>query len=44
MPRFTRLKVLNTIIEAGMVPVFYHPDIDVARKVAAACAAGGRAK
>src|SRR5674476_1165307 len=36
-----RLKVLNTMLETGMVPVFYHADIDVARKVAAACAAGG---
>ena len=41
MPRFTRLKVLNTIIETGMAHIFYHPDIDVACKVAAACAAGG---
>ena len=41
MARFTRLKTLNTIIETGMVPVFYHADIEVARQVAAACAAGG---
>jgi 2-dehydro-3-deoxyphosphogluconate aldolase / (4S)-4-hydroxy-2-oxoglutarate aldolase len=41
MARFTRLKVLNTIVETGMVPVFYHPDIEVARQVAGACAAGG---
>jgi 2-dehydro-3-deoxyphosphogluconate aldolase/(4S)-4-hydroxy-2-oxoglutarate aldolase len=41
MARFTRLKVLNTIIETGMVPVFYHSDIEVARQVAAACGAGG---
>jgi 2-dehydro-3-deoxyphosphogluconate aldolase/(4S)-4-hydroxy-2-oxoglutarate aldolase len=41
MARFTRLKVLNTMIETGMVPVFYHADIEVARQVAAACAAGG---
>jgi 2-dehydro-3-deoxyphosphogluconate aldolase/(4S)-4-hydroxy-2-oxoglutarate aldolase len=41
MARFTRLKVLNTIVETGMVPVFYHADIEVARQVAAACAAGG---
>jgi 2-dehydro-3-deoxyphosphogluconate aldolase / (4S)-4-hydroxy-2-oxoglutarate aldolase len=41
MARFTRLKVLNTMLESGMVPVFYNADIDVARKVAAACAAGG---
>jgi 2-dehydro-3-deoxyphosphogluconate aldolase/(4S)-4-hydroxy-2-oxoglutarate aldolase len=41
MARFTRMKVLNTMLETGMVPVFYHADIDVARKVAAACVAGG---
>jgi 2-dehydro-3-deoxyphosphogluconate aldolase/(4S)-4-hydroxy-2-oxoglutarate aldolase len=41
MARFTRLKTLNTIIETGMVPVFYHAEIEVARHVAAACAAGG---
>jgi 2-dehydro-3-deoxyphosphogluconate aldolase / (4S)-4-hydroxy-2-oxoglutarate aldolase len=41
MARYSRLKVLNTMIETGMVPVFYHPDFDVARDVAAACLAGG---
>jgi 2-dehydro-3-deoxyphosphogluconate aldolase/(4S)-4-hydroxy-2-oxoglutarate aldolase len=29
------------MMETGMVPVFYHADIEVARKVAAACVAGG---
>lgn len=41
MARFSRLKVLNTMLETGMVPVFYNADIDVARKVAAAIVAGG---
>src|SRR5436305_847822 len=41
MARFSRLKVLNTMMETGMVPVFYNPDIAVAREVAAACVAGG---
>ena len=31
MARYSRLKVLNTMIETGMVPVFYHPDFAVAR-------------
>jgi 2-dehydro-3-deoxyphosphogluconate aldolase/(4S)-4-hydroxy-2-oxoglutarate aldolase len=35
------MKVLNTMLETGMVPVFYHPDVEVARQVAAACVAGG---
>jgi 2-dehydro-3-deoxyphosphogluconate aldolase/(4S)-4-hydroxy-2-oxoglutarate aldolase len=29
------------MLETGMVPVFYHPDVAVAREVAAACVAGG---
>jgi 2-dehydro-3-deoxyphosphogluconate aldolase/(4S)-4-hydroxy-2-oxoglutarate aldolase len=41
MARFPRLKVLTTMQETGMVPVFYRADIAVARDVAAACAAGG---
>ena len=41
MARFSRLKVLNTILELGLVPVFYHEDVEVAQKVVAACAAGG---
>ncbi len=41
MARFPRLKVLTTMMDTGMVPVFYHSDIEVARKVAAACVAGG---
>ena len=41
MARFARLKVLNTMVETGMVPVFYHPDINVAKQVAAAVVAGG---
>jgi len=41
MARFPRLKVLTTMQETGMVPVFYHADIAVARDVAAACAGGG---
>jgi len=41
MARFSRMKVLNTMLETGMVPVFYHPDVKVAREVAAACVEGG---
>jgi 2-dehydro-3-deoxyphosphogluconate aldolase/(4S)-4-hydroxy-2-oxoglutarate aldolase len=41
MARFSRMKVLNTMLETGMVPVFYHPNVEVAREVAAACVAGG---
>lgn len=41
MARFTRMQVLNRIYELGLVPVFYHPDLEVAKQVVAACAAGG---
>jgi 2-dehydro-3-deoxyphosphogluconate aldolase / (4S)-4-hydroxy-2-oxoglutarate aldolase len=41
MARFPRLKVWNTMMETGLVPVFYHSDIEVAKKVAAAVVAGG---
>jgi len=41
MARFRRLQVLNTIVDVGLVPVFYHPDVEVAKNVAAACASGG---
>ena len=41
MARFTRLEVLNTIVETGLVPVFYHKDIEVVKKIAQAVAEGG---
>lgn len=41
MARFSRLEVLNEIVRLGVVPVFYHPDLEVAKKIVAACAAGG---
>jgi len=41
MARFSRLEVLNAIVETGLIPVFYHEDVEVAKKIAEACAAGG---
>jgi 2-dehydro-3-deoxyphosphogluconate aldolase/(4S)-4-hydroxy-2-oxoglutarate aldolase len=41
MARYDRLTVLNTIVEAGLVPVFYHPDVETAIRIVAACRAGG---
>jgi 2-dehydro-3-deoxyphosphogluconate aldolase/(4S)-4-hydroxy-2-oxoglutarate aldolase len=41
MAKFSRLDVLNTIVNTGLVPVFYNPDVEVARRVAKAIAAGG---
>jgi 2-dehydro-3-deoxyphosphogluconate aldolase/(4S)-4-hydroxy-2-oxoglutarate aldolase len=41
MARFDRLTVLNAMLETGMVPVFYNGDLDVAKRIVAACAEGG---
>ena len=41
MPQYSRLLVLTTMIESGMVPVFYHPDPDASVKVIQACLDGG---
>ena len=41
MARFSRLEVLNTITETGLVPVFYNADVEVAKNVVKACADGG---
>jgi 2-dehydro-3-deoxyphosphogluconate aldolase/(4S)-4-hydroxy-2-oxoglutarate aldolase len=41
LARFDRLTVLNRMIELGLVPVFYQADVEVAKKIVAACAAGG---
>lgn len=41
MARFERMAVLNTLVEDGMVPLFFHPDFDTAVKVVEALAAGG---
>lgn len=41
MARFKRMTTLNKIGKIGVVPLFYHPDIDVAKKVSMACYEGG---
>ncbi len=41
MAYFSRLDVLNNIVGAGLVPVFYNPDVDVAKNVMKACLGGG---
>jgi 2-dehydro-3-deoxyphosphogluconate aldolase/(4S)-4-hydroxy-2-oxoglutarate aldolase len=41
MARFDRLTVLNAMLETGMVPVFYNGDLNVAKRIVAACAEGG---
>ena len=41
MARFKRLDVLNTMLEIGLVPVFYNADVDKAKHVVEACLKGG---
>ncbi len=41
MARFSRMKVLNTMYDAGLVPIFYHGDLNVCKEVIKACVAGG---
>ncbi|MGA9271371.1 MAG: bifunctional 4-hydroxy-2-oxoglutarate aldolase/2-dehydro-3-deoxy-phosphogluconate aldolase [Lutimonas sp.] len=41
MAQFTRIEVANTMKETGLVPLFYHPDAEVAKQVVKACYDGG---
>ncbi len=41
MARFSRIKVATTMKDIGVVPLFYHDDIKVAKKVLQACYKGG---
>ncbi|MCP9611004.1 bifunctional 4-hydroxy-2-oxoglutarate aldolase/2-dehydro-3-deoxy-phosphogluconate aldolase [Coprobacter tertius] len=41
MARFSKIRVLETISSTGLVPVFYHRDLEVAKKVVKACYEGG---
>jgi 2-dehydro-3-deoxyphosphogluconate aldolase/(4S)-4-hydroxy-2-oxoglutarate aldolase len=41
MAQYSRLEVIKVMEETGMIPLFYHPDIDVCKKVLKACYDGG---
>ena len=41
MARFDKVAVLEKIGSTGMVPVFYHKDAEIAKKVIKACYEGG---
>jgi len=41
MARYTRLEVAQKMGEQGMVPLFYHADLEVAKAVVSACYHGG---
>lgn len=41
MARFSRIQVTQTMERTGMVPLFYHSDVEVAKQVTKACYEGG---
>jgi 2-dehydro-3-deoxyphosphogluconate aldolase/(4S)-4-hydroxy-2-oxoglutarate aldolase len=41
MDRYDRMAVLNAMFDTGLVPVFYDPDVEVAKQILHACADGG---
>jgi 2-dehydro-3-deoxyphosphogluconate aldolase/(4S)-4-hydroxy-2-oxoglutarate aldolase len=41
MARFSRLQVLNTMHDIGVIPLFYHNDVNKAKEVIKACYSGG---
>ena len=41
MARFTRIQVATAMAETGLVPVFYHKDVEVCKSVIKACYNGG---
>lgn len=41
MSKFDKLAVMQKIGETGMVPVFYHKDLDICKQVVKACYQGG---
>jgi 2-dehydro-3-deoxyphosphogluconate aldolase/(4S)-4-hydroxy-2-oxoglutarate aldolase len=41
MASFSRIQVVQVMAETGLVPLFYHPDIEVCKKVISACYRGG---
>ncbi|MBV5283725.1 MAG: bifunctional 4-hydroxy-2-oxoglutarate aldolase/2-dehydro-3-deoxy-phosphogluconate aldolase [Paludibacter sp.] len=41
MMKFSKIQVITAMKETGMVPVFYHSDIEIAKNVVKACYDGG---
>ena len=41
MAKYSRLQVAQTMIDTGLVPLFYHDDIEVSKQVLKACYEGG---
>jgi 2-dehydro-3-deoxyphosphogluconate aldolase/(4S)-4-hydroxy-2-oxoglutarate aldolase len=43
MAKYSRLETYNTILDKGLVPIFYNPDIEIATQIIKACLDGGAA-
>ena len=41
MAKYSRLEVIQVMKEIGMVPLFYHNDVEVAKNILKACYDGG---
>ncbi len=41
MAKYSRIDVINAMHQTGMVPLFYHPDIETGKKIIKACYDGG---
>ena len=41
MARYSRIEVAQRMAETGMVPLFYHPDVELGKQVLKACYDGG---
>lgn len=41
MAKYSKLQVIQTITETGLVPVFYNADVELSKKVLKACYDGG---
>jgi len=41
MAQYSRIEVATVMKETGLVPLFYHPDIEISKKVLKACYNGG---
>lgn len=41
MAQYTRLEVASVMQQDGMVPLFFHPDVDLGKKILKACYDGG---
>lgn len=41
MSKFTRIEVVGKMKETGIIPVFYHSDVEICKQVLSACYEGG---